>query len=405
MRKPSPRLRESAPERDGEEAPLPPARGAVSTLFFVNGVVLATWASRIPDVQHHLRLTDGQLGLALLGMVAGAMPASSAVSALIARHGSRTVGRIAAAILCTTLPLPALAWSGLSLFFALLLLGAASASLNVSENLQGAHVESRYGRPIMISFHAMFSLGGLAGSLVGARVAAAGCPPRAHLIAMACLLVCIAAIAGRALLDAPPGPRHAKAHTVRTLRPLLILGIVAFWTVLNEGAMADWSAVYLHQDLGAATGVAALGYAAFTAMMVSGRATGDWLSHRIGDAVLVRGSALLAAVGLGTALLAGGVPAALLGFASVGLGCASVYPTMMRASARLPGVSPDAAISAVSTAGYAGFFVGPPLIGLLADHVTLRGSLALVVVGCLIIALLVPAEQRPDERGRHGQAK
>jgi MFS family permease len=372
-----------------EETSLVRARWAVSTLFFVNGVVLASWASRVPAVQQQLGLSAGRLGLALLGMAVGAFPAMSLAAVWIRRLDSRRVARFVALLLCLTLPLPGFAFSGLSLFVALALVGACSGALNVAENSQAAAIEVGYRRPIMATFHGLFSVGGLVGALVGAGMASAGVTPHVHLIIVACLLLVAVVIVSPRLLPACKTSETVQSTKQRSLRPLMGLGLIAFCTVLCEGAVADWSAVYMHKEVGTAAGVAALGYAAFAVTMVLGRATGDKLGHRWGDKALVRGSALVGAAGLGLALILGGVPATLVGFACVGLGCACVFPTMVRASAR-PHISPDAAIAAISTAGYMGFFIGPPLIGWAADHITLRCALGLVVAATALIALLAP---------------
>ncbi|MGI4791806.1 MAG: MFS transporter [Janthinobacterium lividum] len=367
------------------------ARHATATLFFINGVVLASWASRVPAVQQHLGLSAGHLGLALLGMAVGALPAMSLAAVVMACYNSRIVARAASVLLCLALPLPAFAGSGPGLFAALLILGACSGALNVAQNSQGAAIEAAYQRPIMASFHAFFSVGGLAGALVGAGMASLGVTPRVHLGLVACLLVITAAVAAFRLLPAAATSAPSRTSARRSLRPLVSLALIAFCTVFNEGAMADWSAVYLRKEVGVAAGIAALGYAAFAIAMVSGRSTADKLSHLWGDKALVRGSALIGTAGMSAALLLGGAIPTLVGFACVGLGCACVYPIMVRASARLPHISPDAAIAAIGTAGYMGFFVGPPLIGLAADHITLRGALVLVVAISALIAWLAPA--------------
>lgn len=374
-------------------SPLGRARLSAAVLFFVNGVVLASWASRVPAVQQRLGLSAGHLGLSLLGMAVGALPAMSLAALLLARYDSRTVSRLAALLMCLMLPLPALAFSAPSLFGALMLLGACSGAINVAVNAQAAAIEAAYRSPIMASFHALFSLGGLAGALIGAGISAANVAPAVHLALIAGLLIVLVLVVSPGLLSTFAGTAAglSKIPSGGVLRPLLALCAIAFSTVLCEGAVADWSAVYLRREIGAAASLAALGYAAFALTMVAGRATGDRLCHRWGDKSVVRASALLGAAGLGGALLLGGAAATLAGFACVGLGCACVYPTMVRASARLRDISPNAAIAAISTAGYMGFFVGPPLIGLVADHVTLRGALWLVVAASGAIALLSPA--------------
>ena len=359
---------------------------------------MASWASRIPAVQQQLNLSEGTLGLALLGMASGALPAMLVTSRLIARFGSPTVTRFAGFALCLSVLLPALSFSCLSLFAALLLLGAASGVLNVSQNAQAAHIEKLWGRPIMASFHALFSIGCLTGAVLGAGAARAELAPLPHLGLIGCLLCVLVVVAARYLL--PATKREATENMPRprfslgghgSLAPLVSLCVISFCTVFSEGAVADWSAVYLKRGLGASPGLAVIGYAAFALMMVVGRTTGDRLGHLWGDKKLVRLSAILATVGFGTALLIGGIVPAIFGCACMGLGCASVYPIMVRASARLSGFAPGTAIAATGTVGYLGFFIGPPLIGLVAVHITLRWALLLVVAASAAIIFLAPA--------------
>lgn len=369
------------------------ARWAVSSLFFVNGVVIATWASRVPAVQQHLGLSAGQLGLALLGMAVGAFPMMSLAAVLIKHYGSRGVARAAVLLLCLALPLPGLARSSLGLFGALTALGACSGFLNVAVNSQAATTEMRYGRPIMAVFHGLFSVGSLVGALMGAGMASLGVAPLVHLIVVACLLLVGVLFQFPYLLPTSETLAVTSPATQRPLRPLLGLTMIAFCTVLCEGAVADWSGVYLHKEIGTSASLAALGYAAFAAAMIIGRLTGDKLGERWGDKALVRGSALVGTAGLGFALVFGGIPLTLLGFACVGVGCACVFPTLVRVSARLPHISAEAAIAFVSTAGFMGFFIGPPLIGWAADYITLRCALGIVVVASGLIVLLAPIVQ------------
>jgi MFS family permease len=346
--------------------------------------------------------------MALLGMASGALPAMMLTPALIRRFGNPVTTRFASLLLCCALPLPGVVPSGVWLFVALLFLGAASGMLNVSQNGQAAVMEKRYGKPIMASFHALFSTGGLVGAVMGAGAARAAFSPRLHLTVMAVLLALVAAVASRRLLPADTDPtanetkQASRASSARSLMPLVRLGAMAFCTVFSEGAMADWSAVYLKREWAASASLAALGFAAFALLMVVGRAIGDWLGHIWGDQKLVRNSALVASVGLGAALFVGGTIPTLIGCACMGIGCASVYPTMVRASSRIPGREPGAAIATTGTAGYLGFFLGPPLIGLAADYITLRWSLLMVVVASAMIVSLSPAvgDAKGEEKAR-----
>ncbi|WP_437954122.1 MFS transporter [Sorangium sp. So ce296] len=378
------------------------ARRAVSVMFVANGIAFASWAARVPAVRERLALRDSALGLALLGVAVGAMLAFRAAGPLIARFGSRRVTRVSAVLLCAALPLPALAPSFAALVAALLALGASNGLMDVAMNAQAVEVERRHRRPILASFHGMFSLGGLVGASLGALAADRAVSPAAHLIAVAAVLAAAVTAAGAALsadarLEAPATAAGAPAE--RRSTRLLLLGLIAFCSSIGEGAMANWSAVYLRDELHTTAAVAATGYAVFSLAMLLGRFSGDGLTQRFGAARLVRSAALLVAAGLGAALIVNVPIAMLLGFGCVGAGLSVVVPLVFRAGASAPGVAPGRAISTLATMSYGGFLVGPPAIGLVADLFTLRGGLVLVVALVLVIVALAPAVARGSAAG------
>ena len=380
------------------------ARLAVMTVFLLNGTALGNWFPRIPAVQRELDLSDGLLGVALLGTAVGALLAMPATGWLIARHGSRAVTTVSALALFAALPLPAFAPSLAWLIPALALLGAANGVLDVSMNAQAVAVERRYGRPIMTTFHGLFSLGGLVGAVVawlavGGEATVAGrtiglgieVGPRAHLLAVALVLVPIALLARGRLLPARVDAGGDAPAFARPSRALAGLGVVAFCVLLGEGAVADWSAVYLRNDVGTTAGFAALGYAAFSVTMALGRFAGDRLTERLGPVAIVRYGGLLVAVGLGAGLAAAEPVATLIGFACVGAGLACAFPVVLSAAGRQATLHPGAALAAVSTAGYSGFLAGPPLIGFVAEAAGLRAGLATVALLGAATALLAGA--------------
>ena len=379
--------------------PAASARLAVSVLFFVNGAVFAAWAANIPAVQHALNLEPGPLGLVLLAVPAGAMAGMPLSGWLAPALGSRRVAIISALVFCAALPLLALAPDPALLALALCVFGAAGGATDVTMNAQASEVERLCGRPIMSSFHALFSLGGLAGSGLVAASVALGVAPLTHLVPVALLGFLAALAASRGLL--PPISRRPPRRRAFARPPasLLGLGALAFAVLLCEGAAADWSAVYLRNDLGAGPATAAAGFGAFSLAMAVGRLCGDRLVHRLGSVAVVRGSAALAAVGLGTGLLIGRPPAAVAGFACLGLGCSNVVPVLFSAAGRTPGVVPARALAAVTLMGYTAFLAGPPLIGLIAQATTLPAALGLLVVSAGLIVLFAGLV-----RGRHSGA-
>lgn len=368
------------------------ARLSVLAVFFLNGLAVASWFVRIPAVRDNLGLSEGLLGVALLGAAVGAMVAMPLAGALTSRFGSRRVVGVTALLISFSLIPPALAPNLFFLVPALVLLGASNGALDVSMNSQAVAVEKEYGRPIMSSFHAAFSLGGLAGAASGGLVAAAGIGPLPHLSAVAVLCASTALVAYRPLLPASADAAGDGAPAfARPTRALLGLGVISFCVLLGEGAMADWSAVYLKDTLTTGPGFAAAGYAAFSLAMAFGRLLGDRLTQRLGPAALVRACGALAAVGLGVALAVGQPYFALVGFACAGAGFSVIFPTALSAAGRTKGMAAGPALAAVSTAGYTGFLIGPPTIGFVAELVGLGGALYIVVGLSAAIVLLAGA--------------
>lgn len=386
--------REAVEERAGQAAAIYRARFAVWAVFFIHGSVFANWVPLIPGVQQKLGLSPGTLGLALLGSAVGSLLAMPVAGAAIARVGSRRVVTVAGLGYCAALLLPVLAPSLPALFVALVVFGACQGSTDVAMNAQAVVVEARHGRPLMSSFHGLWSLGGLAGAGVSGALAALGIAPLPHAIGATVILASALAIATRFMLPhgvdaAPRGPAFA-----RLTRPLIGLGIVGFCALVAEGSIGDWSALYLRHSLGVDAGLAAAGYATFALTMTVGRLSGARVTARLGPVALVRWGGALLALGIGAALVFGQVAAALVGFALAGFALANIVPILFSAAGRTPGLAPGPAIAAASTASFLGFLAGPPAIGVTADHVTLRGGLGIVVGLGILIALLAPAVGR-----------
>jgi len=380
------------------------ARASVAAIFFINGAGTANWLVRIPAVQARLGLSAGALGLALLGVAVGALIAMPRTGHLVARYGSRPVTRVGAAAFAATLFLPALAPNPFVLVLALVALGVGHGTLDVAMNAQASTVERRYGRPIMSGFHALWSAGGLVGASVGGFVAEHHVGPEQHLVSVALVAGVLGVIVTGGMLPGHADAATADAAPARPRGVLLTLGIMAFCVLLGEGAMADWSALYLRDITGAGPGLAAAGYAAFSLAMAGGRFIGDRLTMRMGATTLVRGGGVLAALGLAFALGLGVPWAAIVGFAAVGAGFSVAFPLMLARAGSLPGTSAGTAIATVSVFGYAGFLAGPPLIGFVSQLVTLRGGLAVVIVTSLLVAALASGRgSRPfqtDDRRR-----
>jgi hypothetical protein len=286
------------------------------------------------------------------------------------------------------LVLIALAPSLPALMGAALVFGAANATLDVAMNAHGVAVERALGRPIMSSLHAGWSIGGLVGAGLGGLLAAGGVDARLNLIVVPVAVCSLALVATRDLL--PAAEDIAPALPALRLPPprIALLGLIAFCSLFAEGAAADWSAVYLEDSLGAASAVAATGFAAYSLAMAAGRLVGDRLALRWGPTGLLVRCGLLASAGLGLALLIGHPAAALAGFALLGAGVAPVVPVVFRAGGTTPGVPSSQGIATVSWLGYLGFLAGPPVIGLTAEAVGLPGALGIVCAMTAAVALL-----------------
>lgn len=362
-------------------------RLAVSTMFFVNGVVLASWVPHIPAVKARHGISDGELGGVLFAMAVGAVVALPMAGWLVGRFGSRRMTSIAAVGLCLCLPLPVLAPTVALLALSLGVLGAFNATLDVSMNAQAVIVEQRYGRPIMSSFHGLFSLGMLAGAGAAVAVMALGPSDASHVVGAALAALLAVVLNLQSLVPTPSRAAGAGRVFAMPSRALLALGALAFCGLLIEGAMGDWTAVYLHDTLGSGDALAGTGFAAFSLAMAGGRFAGDRLVAGLGSARVLRAFSAAAAIGLVAALILGDASSAVVGFGMVGLGIANVVPILFSAAARVPGVEPGHAIAGVATVGYLGLLAGPPLIGVVADAVGLRLALGIVGALCAVLAL------------------
>src|SRR4051794_21177379 len=319
-----------------------------------------------------------------------------------ARWGSRRATRVALTAFIVASGTVALAPGALGLGALCFALGASAGSLDVAMNAHGVTLERRLGRPVLSSFHAAFSFGGLAGAASGAPAAAAGIDARVNLAVAARVCAAVGLPWTRALLpgsaDAHPRSAAAKKRAgggPAARRALALLGLLAFCCLLAEGAAADWSAVYVDRSLAAAPAVAALAYAGFSLAMALGRVFGDRLTTRLGSVALVRRGGLVAAAGLAAALLLGEPVAAVVGFTALGAGLAAVIPAVFRAAGSVPGTRSAPALAAVSTTGYLGFLAGPPLIGGLAELTSLPVALAVLPALAGLVALLARAVRPP----------
>jgi predicted MFS family arabinose efflux permease len=361
-------------------------RAAVTTVFFLNGAVFSSWYARLPAIQDDIGLGPGALGVALLGAPAGLLSAQPLVGAFVARRGSRAVVA-AAPLYVPAVILPALAFDTVGLLVAVTVVGAVNGTLDIAMNAQGLAVERAGTRRIFNSLHAAFSFGALAGAVLAGTVAALGVAPLPHLVGVALVGGAAALVVAPNLLADEGTADPSASLLARPSLRLAALGTIAFCALLAEGAVFDWSGIYLATEAGARAGVAPLGLAAFSLAMGVGRLAADPATERAGSPRVAAAGAAFAARGLGIALALAAPAGAVLGFAIMGLGLSAVFPLALRASG-LEGPSSGTGLAAVSTVGYAGFLSGPPLIGLLAEGTSLRAALLLVCALCLVAAAL-----------------
>jgi len=371
---------------------------AVAARFLLHGFAVSTWVSRIPSVKTGLHLGDGVFGFSLFGTAVGSVVGIPLSGWLVSRYGSKRASTWTNAGICLALMLPAFAVNAATLFAALFAFGFMMGADDVAMNSQAVMVERLTGSPTMSRFHAMFSLGGIVGASAGGWIASHAVGVVPHFVVASALFVSMSLGAAPLMLDV----RAAATASASRLRfrqmpvALIALCAIGFCIFLSEGAMADWTAVYLRQILHAGPGVAAAGYAVFSAAMAIFRFCGDAITVKLGFAWTIRAGALLAACGLSLALLVDSPYWALPGFALVGAGFSSIIPLVFAAGGRIKSIGEGAGVATVSGLGYLGFLLGPTAIGFISELSSLRGGLALIVLLSLLAAGLVGFAQEAE---------
>jgi len=372
-------------------------RVAVYLLFLLSGMSIGTWTARIPSIKQGLGLSEGELSLGLLGIAAGAIAGMQVVGRLVDRHGSVKVMLPMAFAQALVLILPAFMPNLAGLALALFVFGAVHGTLDVAMNANAVEVEQAMGRPIMSSFHAVFSIGGFLGAAAGGLLAQAAFSPGQTFTAVAVVITALAIWAARWAL--PLTTHTTPAGTGPTIREgaggsgggVLLLGVLAFCCMIGEGAAADWSSVYLRESLNSSDAFAAVAYAAFSIMMTAGRLAGDRLAALLGPVNLVRACGALAASGLGLGLLAGNQIAAVIGFGCFGAGLSCIVPQVFSAAGRRDPARAGKALARVASLGYVGFLSGPVLIGGAAELIGLPRALAIPALLAFFVALAARA--------------
>ncbi len=367
---------------------------AVIAVFFVHGFLFASWTAHIPQVQDRLSLSDGRLGLALLGAPIGSVLSIVVASHLLPRAGSRRVVRLALLGYCLSGPFIGLTRSFASFFVAFLLWGFFQGMLDVSMNTQGITVERFSGRVLMPGFHGSWSTGALVGAVTGALAVGLGISLSEQLLVLAvpCLLV-----VGSLTTSMLPDRRTGDAPKSVVDRPdrrggviqgaVIVLGAIAFADMLCEGAAADWAAVYLHSSLHAVPLVAGLAYAGYALAMLAVRLSGNRLFTRFPAHHVLPLLAAIASLGFVAGLVLASPASMLFAFALLGAGLGGVVPIVLSSAGAVDNVDTGRAVAAVAGCGWAGFVVGPVVIGAIASTTTLHTALFLIPILTATVAV------------------
>ena len=366
------------------------ADASILAVFGLQALIFGSWLPRIPELKERFALGDGALGLVLLGLPLGALAALPTAGWLSTRLSPAALNRGCMLAMLAAIASIGLAPSAAGLAAILTLVGFGTAAMDIAMNVAGFAIEERRGRPILSTCHAFFSIGMAAGGLVGGAMLWAGASIPLHLALVNGSVLAAFLLAAAALPDAPPPRGDGAPSFAWPTRALLVPAVVLFFGLMAEGAMQDWSAVFLSDVIGSQGAVVGLGLTVFAGSMAAVRLAGDPLSERFGPRALIGASGAASAAGLGALALAPGAPAALAGFALTGAGIAVIAPVTFRLAGRLSPGAPGVGVAAVATPGYLGFLLGPPLVGLLAEAGSLRLSFAALAASMALVAVLSP---------------
>ena len=362
------------------------ARWSTRAQFVVLGVVSGTWGAHIPSVKQLYQLNEASLSVCLLAFASGVLFSLFFVGRIVARLSARVCALLGGLLVCAALAFILLA-PGFAELLALAFLFGASASLfDVSINTEGSELEHVGKSPIMGNLHGMFSTGGMAGAALAALLLRSGIEPWQQLAAISAVMAVVVTVASFGMLETHSSDDDEKQHFAWPHGLLLVLGLLILAGMIAEGVMYDWSVLYLKQEIGMPQAQAAVGYAVFSAAMALARFSTDALRQRFNERRLLFVGGCVAATSMALVLLSRNASVAFVGFALVGAGLALVAPVLFSAATRVPGVSRAAAIASVTSIGYAGFMIGPPLIGGLAHASSLSVALGVVVLSAALLA-------------------
>ena len=374
------------------------ARVAVAALFLTNGALFANLLPRYPEIKADLQLSNAVYGVAIAAFSGGALVAGLAAARLIRRFRSARVAVAGSIGIAVFMFVAALAPSAVALASALFIAGASDAVTDVGQNAQALRVQRNYGRSIINSFHAVWSVGAVLGGAMGAAAIALHIPRTTHLAVSAAVFSAVVLAAYPFLLHGPDQDDHPSARTEGGGRPgfgiyatLVALVFIAIAGAIVEDAGSSWATLYLQDSLGAPGAIAVSGYIAMVGFQFVGRLIGDRLVDRFGERAVARAGGFIAAAGMGAALAFPSVPGTIAGFAAAGFGVATLVPAAMHGADQLPGLRPGTGLTAVAWLMRVGFVSSPPVVGLIADATSLRVGLLVVPIAGLVVMLLAVA--------------
>ena len=364
-------------------------RIAVKTAFFINGFVFANWVSRLPRIQELYDADDGTIGLVLLASSIGAVGAMPFTGWIIIKNGSRLITLVSAILYCAFVPIIPLAHNLPLLIVLYFFIGIVTGMLDVAMNAQAILVEREYKKPIMTSFHALFSIGMMLGAVSASFFTDLGVDIVTHFFIVGGAALLGAAWMSRHLIRDSADPAHRDGPLFRLpSRSMIALGIITICCMIGEGSMSDWSVNYMENIAKASITLAPFGLSAFATAMTLGRIFGDSMRNRFGDRALIVGGGLTALTGLCAALIFPLPYITIAGFFLVGLGLSSIVPIAYSIAGNDRNLPPGVGLAMVTTVGYSGFLVGPPLIGFIADWQDLRFSLGVIALLLLLMTIL-----------------
>ena len=363
-------------------------RIAIGALFFILGLCFASWASRIPTIRQKLNISDSNLGLILFALPAGSFCSLPVSGWLINKLSSRIIAFSALFLYGLVLLALGFAQSPFQLVVCLFFYGWLGNTANISINTQALGVQEMYGKGIMASFHGLWSLAGFTGAAVGTYMIARGISPAYHFLGISLLTLCGLALSFSFAIKRDVNNKESTSFFTRPEGSLISLGAIAFCSLICEGAMFDWSGIYFQKIVKADKGMIGAGYSAFMCTMAAGRFMADWFSNRFGVRFTLQGSGLLICMGLLLVVLFPYVATAITGFLLVGFGVCSVVPLVYSLAGKSEKLSAGAALATVSTIGFLGFLLGPPVIGLIAGAFNLRISFLLIALMGLCVTLV-----------------